>query len=343
MAYRTQTRAQAQPVLKAASCRHQRIVRAKRLHRINILLTMTDSTLPQNTMLIVDPTAAAHQIARLARQPEPPWLHVNVAKRMAERLSLIRMRPQTVLNWWGFLGGSGDALRQSYPQARQIWVEPNQALLVRSAAAVRRRWWDGVLHRKPAIDVQLEQDLTPGTAQMLWANMMLHACVDIPMQIGAWHAALAVDGFVMFSCLGPDSLRELRPIYRDLGWGQPTQDWVDMHDIGDMLVEAGFADPVMDQERIKLTWADAQSLLQDLRGLGGNLAPGRFTGLRGRHWQHALITSLEKLRGTDGRLSLTLELVYGHAFKPQPRLSVSKETSISLEQMRAMVRRGENV
>lgn len=313
------------------------------LHRLNILLHMTDKNSLQSTTPIVDPMAVTRQITRLAHQTEPPWLHVDVAKRMAERLALIRMQPQTLLNWWGYLGGSSDVLLQSYPQARQVWIEPNQLLLERSAAMLRRPWWKVLQGRNPHIDVLLQQDLTPGAAQMLWANMMLHACVDIPAQIRAWHAALAVDGFVMFSCLGPDSLRELRPIYRDLGWGPPTQDWVDMHDIGDMMIEAGFADPVMDQERIKLTWADAQTLLTDLRGLGGNLALDRFAGLRGRHWHQALLKALEKLRGPDGRLSLSLELVYGHAFKPQPRLSVSTETSFSIEQMRAMVRRSGDV
>lgn len=304
---------------------------------------MTDETPPPSTTPIVDPAAVTRQIARLARQTEPPWLHVDIAKRMAERLALIRMQPQTVLNWWGYLGGSSDVLRQSYPKARQVWIETNQALLERSAALARGSWWQALLRQRPIVDVSLEQDLTPGAAQMLWANMMLHACVDIPAQIKSWHAALAVDGFVMFSSLGPDSLRELRPIYRDLGWGPPTQAWVDMHDLGDMMVEAGFADPVMDQDRIKLTWADAQTLLTDLRALGGNLAPDRFAGLRGRHWYQALLEALDALRDPDGRLSLTLEVVYGHAFKPQPRVSVSTETSFSLEQMRAMVRRGEGV
>lgn len=282
-------------------------------------------------------------MTRLARQPNAPWLHADIARRMAERLVVMRMQPQTVLNWCGFLGGSFDALRQAYPKARQICIEPNQALLQRSAELVNVPWWKGLLQRAPSTEVQLEQDLTPGAAQMLWANMMLHACPDIPAQLKRWHAALAVDGFVMFSCLGPDSLRELRPIYQAMGWGAPLQDWVDMHDIGDMMVEAGFADPVMDQDRITLTWGDAPTLLADLRGLGGNLAPTRFTGLRGRKWRQTLLHALEELRGADGRLRLTLELVYGHAFKPQPRLVMSQETSFSLEQMRAMVRRGDGV
>jgi malonyl-CoA O-methyltransferase len=111
-----------------------------------------------------------------------------------------------------------------------------------------------------------------------------------------------------------------------------------MHDVGDMLVHAGFADPVMDQERIDLTWGDPAKALADLRALGGNLSPLRHAGLRGRAWRARLLEALESLRGADGRLHLSLELVYGHAFKPAPRLTVSGETRVSLDQMRNMVR-----
>jgi len=153
-----------------------------------------------------------------------------------------------------------------------------------------------------------------------------------------WQRALAVDGFLMFSCLGPDTLKELRSLYRRLGWSAPTQAFIDMHDIGDMLVHAGFADPVMDQEVIRLTWADAPSMLAELRTLGGNASPQRFAGLRTPRWQARLVEELQSLKGADGRLALSFELVYGHAFKAAPRPKLAGETSVSLDDMRAMMR-----
>ena len=111
-----------------------------------------------------------------------------------------------------------------------------------------------------------------------------------------------------------------------------------MHDIGDLVVGTGFADPVMDQERISLTWGEPEALLKDLRALGGNVAPDRFAGLRGRGWRRELLAALEGLRGADGRLRLTLEMVYGHAFKAAPKLKMQPETHVSLDQMREMVR-----
>lgn len=113
-----------------------------------------------------------------------------------------------------------------------------------------------------------------------------------------------------------------------------------MHDIGDLVLKAGLADPVMDQQRLTLTWASPESLLADLRALGGNAAPDRFAGLRGRAWRAALLAELDGLRDREGRLALTLELVFGHAFKAAPRLAVAAETHVPVDAMRKALRAG---
>jgi malonyl-CoA O-methyltransferase len=286
----------------------------------------------------IDARALARHARRLALSEAAPWLHLEVATRMAERLPIIKLQPKRVLQWSAFLGGAGQQLASVYPQAEQLCVEPSSDLHARSVALSKRAWWQ--LWRGGAeLAVQAPEAVEAGRAELVWANMCLHASPDLPAALQAWHAALAVDGFVMLSCLGPDSFVELRPVFEGMGWGRTAPDWWDMHDIGDAMVTAGFADPVMDQERINLTWADGEALLRDLRALGGNLAPSRFGACRGRAWRQKLLAELERLRGADGRLKLSLELVYGHAFKPKPRLRVSAETSLSLEEMRAMVRR----
>jgi len=156
--------------------------------------------------------------------------------------------------------------------------------------------------------------------------------------IERWFRLLAVDGFVMFSCLGPGTLRELRALYERLGWPAPTPDFIDMHDLGDMLVRAGFADPVMDQETLTLRWDSAEALLAELRGLGGNAAPDRMPGLRSPRWRRRLVRELDSLQDADGKLSLSFEIAYGHAFKAAPRLKVAEAAVLSLEDMRTMLR-----
>ncbi|KQW51820.1 MULTISPECIES: methyltransferase domain-containing protein [unclassified Roseateles] len=281
--------------------------------------------------------ALRHQARRLALAPQPPWLHAEVARRMAERLGFIKLQPARVLDASPALGASGELLRQAYPNAQVLWHEADATLAARAAQNCPQSWWQK-LRGSPSDQV----DRLPARPEvdLLWSNMALHASADLPALLGAWQASIAVGGFVMFSCLGPDSFVELRHVYARTGWGRPAPDWWDMHDIGDLVLKAGFADPVMDQETLRLTWTSPESLLADLRALGGNLAPTRFDGLRGRAWHQQVLAELGTLRDETGRLALTLELVFGHAFKTAPRLAVAPETHVSIDAMRATLRRG---
>ena len=174
---------------------------------------------------------------------------------------------------------------------------------------------------------------------MLWANMALHETADPQALIGQWHRAIKVGGFLMFSCLGPDTAREVRGIYAALGWPPAGHQLTDMHDWGDMLVQAGFAEPVMDMERITLTFETPERLLQELRELGRNFHPLRFPGLRGRAWKARLLQTMatDLPRDADGRLELTFEIIYGHAMKAQPKVKVSALSAVSVAAMRAML------
>lgn len=288
----------------------------------------------------LDTTAVAAALKRLAGAGEPPWLHAEVARRMAEKLQLILLKPETVLDWWSYLGAGAAALAQAYPKARRVLVEPDATWAGRSRAVLHKPWWSARRWGGGSAEVlEQSQGITPG-AQLIWANMMLHAVADPPALFARWQGLLQVNGFVMFSCLGPGTLRELRALYDRLGWPAPTPGFVDMHDLGDMLVQAGFADPVMDQETLTLRWDSPAALLKELRSLGGNTAPDRFTGLRTPRWQRRLEAELQSLAGADGKLGLSFEVAYGHAFKAPPRLRADAPTTVSLADMRAMVKAG---
>ncbi|RTL33992.1 MAG: methyltransferase domain-containing protein [Burkholderiales bacterium] len=266
-----------------------------------------------------------------------PWLHGEVAGRMAERLPLIKLQPARVLDTSPALGASADLLRRAYPDADLLWHEGEPDLVARAAAERAPGWWRRF--RGGASGQVLTLPARP-EVELVWSNMALHAAPDLPRVLAEWQQSLAVGGFVMFSGLGPDSFVELRPLYTRNGWGRPSPDWWDMHDIGDLVLKAGFADPVMDQERLRLTWTSPERLLQDLRALGGNVSPARFGGLRGRAWHRHLLAELDTLRDAQGRLVLTVELVFGHAFKAAPRLTVAAETVVSVDAMRARLREG---
>jgi malonyl-CoA O-methyltransferase len=257
-----------------------------------------------------------------------PWLHEEVARRMQERLAWIKLQPQSWAHWEPVRGGlkAHAMVAQRYPQARCVVTEFDARRAAYAAAALTKPWWRPSRWRGTAPRFEVPAD---GAVQMLWSNMGLHMSADPQSLIAQWQRALSVDGFLMFSCLGPDTLQELRALYQSLGWPAPSHEFTDMHDWGDMLVAAGFAEPVMDMERITLTFETPQRLLQELRGLGRNLQPGRFLGLRGRQWHGQLHQAL-----ASAPLQLTFEVIYGHAFKPAPRLDVRAETILSLAQMR---------
>lgn len=287
----------------------------------------------------IDARAVDHVLRRMALAAEAPWLHREVAQRMAERLPLIRRPPASWIDWWAHVGGGAAVVHQAYPQARRVVVEPNEALRARSQARPGR-WWSPRRWSAPATPVLLSSEVSEASTEMVWANMMLHACTDMAATFAQWRRALVVDGFVMFSTLGPATLSELRALYVALDMGEPFAPFADMHDIGDLLVHAGFADPVMDQELLTLTWSSPAAALQELRALGGNVHPERRPGLRTPRWRERLLQRLEQRLDADGRLAMSFELVYGHAFRPQPRARVTTTSTLSLADMRAGLSRG---
>jgi malonyl-CoA O-methyltransferase len=288
----------------------------------------------------LDDRALARVTQRLNAAAAAPWLHGEVARRMAERLPIIKLHPGTVIDWGAFLGGSRPWLKQAYPAARVLAVEAHARRRDATAADLALPWWQPQRWAGPAHQALAEQDLPPGQGELLWANMQLHGAIDPQDLMARWHQALAVDGFLMFSTLGPGTLPELAALYAQARWPVPFAPFVDMHDLGDMLVAAGFADPVMDQETLTLTWPSPQALLAELRSLGGNVDPARAAGLRTPRWRARLEALLAQSADACGRLALRFEVVYGHAFKAAPRPRMAGETAVPLQDMKTMIRHG---
>ena len=284
----------------------------------------------------IDHRALRRVLDRLARAEGAPWLHQEVARRMAERLPVIRQAPERWLDWWAFTGGGAAPVQAVWPQAQRQAVEPTAALQARSQQAPAAPWWAwGARRQAAAQPVLLSAEVPAGQAQMLWANLVLHTAADPAASLAAWHRALAVDGFLMFSSFGPDTLRELRSVYAQAGWPAPHPPYADMHDLGDLLVHGGFADPVMDQETIRLTWSTPEALLAELRSLGGHLGMARHAGLRTPRWHAQLLRALAARADAQGRIGMTFELVYGHAYKAAPRPARGAPAVVSLEALRA--------
>ena len=260
-------------------------------------------------------------------------LHHEIGQRMAERLALVKLQPAAILDAGC---GSGDAigeLRARFPPASIVGVDiaPGMLMAARRRAAARAGTERSIFARwlGPRGGAQGSVDLVCGDLcrlpfasarfDLVWSNLALPWINEPPRAFAEFHGALRVGGLLMFTTFGPDTLLELRAAFSGVDDATHVHRFIDMHDLGDMLVRAGFAEPVMDMERLTLTYADANGLIRDLKATGArNATLGRARGLMGRaRWQR-MVAGLERYR-REGRLPATFEVVYGHAWKPEPR------------------------
>jgi malonyl-CoA O-methyltransferase len=251
----------------------------------------------------------------------------EIAARMNGRLDYVKREPRRILD-----AGSGSAavvesLRRRYPQSEFIAIDSaierlhgsrrRRGLAARALAALGL----GGSRAMRAVAADLGRlPLADGSVDLVWSNLALHRSHDPLPVLREMHRVLAVEGLLMFSTLGPDTLKELRAAFAEADPGSPhVHGFVDMHDIGDMLVQTGFAAPVMDMETVTITYADVTTLARDLKSSGeANALTARRRGLSGRALWAGLDAAYELWR-RDGRLPATFEIVHGHAWKPRPR------------------------
>lgn len=288
----------------------------------------------------VDRRQVARRFARAAANyPAGDFLAREIDRRMAERLDYVRLTPQRILDLGCSRGGSFAALQARYPAARLHaldLVAPMLQGMAQEPAGWRR--WLGRTAPGP-VPVQADAQMLPfreASFDLIWSNLLLH-WLDHPLPaFREAQRSLSSGGLFMFSTLGPDTLRELRAAFAD--GDAHTQRFTDMHDLGDMLLEAGFADPVVDMETITLTYDTLDALFADLRAAGsscamlarrqGVLTPRRLNEVR------AAYDSLRK----DGKLPATFEVVYGHAWKGEAKAVASRGTQGSDKVIRFMPR-----
>src|SRR5215472_13362237 len=255
-------------------------------------------------------------------------LQREIGQRMAERLALVRLDPAAILDAGCGTGEGLAELGQRFPAAFLAGVDfafPMLALargraapslapasivarLLRSRARSNRV---GLL----CADVR-RLPLVGDAFDMIWSNLALHWLNAPAAAFAEFHRVLRVGGLLTFTTFGPDTLLELRSAFSAVDRATHVSRFVDMHDLGDLLVSTGFAEPVMDMEKLTVTYADAIALMRDLKATGErNATVGRPRGLTGRQRWQRMLDALERFR-REGRLPATFEIVYGHAWKP---------------------------
>ncbi len=262
----------------------------------------------------IDANVARRRFARAAATyAAAARLEAEVGSRMLERLDYLKLAPRRILEAGCGPGRESGALLKRYPGAELVELDYALPMLRRERSLLSR------LARRPAamqVCGDLRQlPLAEGSIDLAWSNMALHWMADPQAALRELARAVAPGGLLLLSTLGPDTLAELRAA----AGGGRVHRFADMHDVGDALVAAGFSAPVMDAERLTVTYTGGEALLADLRASGQTFAaPGRSRGLAGRRFRSALADALQA-RMREGRLPVTFEVVYGHAWKDAPR------------------------
>jgi malonyl-CoA O-methyltransferase len=247
----------------------------------------------------------------------------ETARRMDERLEYVKLQPRRLLDVGCGTGADLRLLAERYPQALRLGCD--FALPMLRAATEELPWIRRLLPGGRARQAQLlcadstRLPLVRGAVSLVWSNLMLHWMSDPLPALKEMHRVLEVDGLLMFTALGPDTLLELRKALARADPFPHVHRFLDMHDLGDALVAAGFADPVMDMEILTLTYERFDQLTHDLHTAGATCAAaGRRRGLSGKSlWQQAR-QHYEVFR-RDSKLPATFEIIYGHAWKAQAR------------------------
>jgi malonyl-CoA O-methyltransferase len=260
-------------------------------------------------------------------------LHAEVQENLLQRLALTTLKPSHVLDAGCGTGHGSRALKRRYPQSLVIAMDFSSQML--NASAKQSSW----LRRFERL--QADAGLLPfkdGSLDLIVSNLMLQWC-EPDAVFAEFRRALAPGGLLTFSTFGPDTLRELRSAWAQVDSSTHVHQFIDMHDLGDALVRAGFSAPVLDVERFTLQYLDVRKVAADLKATGAhNATAGRMKGLTGRA-KFAGMQAAYESRREAGRLPATYEAVFAHAWVPmQPKRLAGEPASVSLEELKRELR-----
>lgn len=300
----------------------------------------------------------AHFSHAAATYDEAAVLQKRLAHDMDERLSLITLQPQRVLDLGVGTGFLSHHLQARYPQAELWGLDLSPMMLAaadqrlnQTASPRWQRWWQHWTQGKPVPKrAQLVHadahhlPLRDQSVDLVVSNLMLQWCDDPDKVFQEVRRVLRPQGLFMFSSFGPDTLKELRQAWSQVDANMHVNTFIDMHDLGDALIRNGMGQPVMDTTDFTLTYDRPMAVLKDLKAIGAtNAFANRTPGLMGKGRFQAMLQAYQQWAHRDGRVPATFEVVQGHAWAAEeiikgPHRDKSGHVEISLEAFAAQTR-----
>jgi malonyl-CoA O-methyltransferase len=287
-----------------------------------------------NDIYLIDKARARASFGRAAETYDAAAiLQKQVRDEMLSRLDLVKLEPATILDAGCGTGMASLALQKKYPKAQVISLDFALPMLQKTRKVCAstgfvnqvKNLFSSEKHSLLCADIE-SIPLATASVNLAWSNLAIQWCNDLDAALQDFHRVLKPEGLLMFSTFGPDTLKELRVATAQENSTSISR-FIDMHDIGDALVRAGFSAPVLDVERFTLTYDDVKSVMRDLKSIGAhNATDGRARGLLGRGFLQKIEASYEQFR-RDGKLPATFEVVYGHAWRGQDKVKLEEGVS----------------
>jgi malonyl-CoA O-methyltransferase len=258
-------------------------------------------------------------------------LQERVRGELLERLDLVRLEPAVVLDLGAGTGHAALALKRRYRSSQVIALDLAEGMLLEAG---RRQT---LLRRFRRICAQAEAlPLRSASVDLVFSNLMLQWCPDPGTVFRECRRVLKPGGLLTFTTFGPDTLIELRRAWAAADQRTHVNRFIDMHDLGDALVRSGLVEPVLDVDRLTLTYTEVRDLMRDLKEIGAhNANAGRPRGLTGKGTLARMTAAYEAHR-RDGRLPATYEVVFGQAWCPAgaaPRQRSPGEVAVPIDRI----------
>lgn len=283
-------------------------------------------------MVNIDKRQACYAFSKAAeRYDEVAVLQREIGQRLVDRLDLMLIEPKVVLDIGSGTGVATAELAKRYKKARIIALDFAFPMLLKTR---KRGSW---LRRPSCVCADLEHlPFADNSVDLIYSNAALQWSNDLEYTFGEFMRVLRPGGLVIFTTFGPDTLKELRMAWEEADGGSHVSQFMDMHDVGDALVSSKFDDPVIDVDRMVLTYEKVDGLMQDLKVLGAhNVNQDRRRGLTGKIRMAAMRESYEQFR-KDGKLPASYEVIYGHAWAPEQQQQEDGVTMVSITSIKRM-------